>query len=203
MNARLQALGLPALAVALVTGVLGIQLANGGSEFEPTRTADPCATRPVTSLSTGIEGMTERLVLIGIDNAACTLGVSREALTLELAGSGQRTDAEVDALRQGLLDAVSRLEAEDALPPASDLVDEALDSVELNRFLEAAIRALPDSAVNAALKTDDVLRRTIEDLDVRALLDNLDDEDDLTAQIEDAVVPAIKDSLVARLRDQF
>ena len=46
------------------------------------------------------------------------------------------------------------------------LVDEALDNAELNGFLEAAIRALQDSVINAAVKTDDVLIRTINSLDL-------------------------------------
>ena len=41
------------------------------------------------------------------------------------------------------------------------------------------IRALPDSVIDAALKTDDVLTRAIDDLDLRSLLANLDDQDDL------------------------
>ena len=88
-----------------------------------------------------------------------------------------------------------------SLPPASDLVDEALDNADLNGFLEAAIRALPDSVINAALKTDDVLIRTINDLDLRSILANLDNQDDLNQQINAAVTQAVKDSLVARLRD--
>ena len=87
------------------------------------------------------------------------------------------------------------------LPPASDLVDEALDSADLNGFLKAAIRALPDSVINAALKTDDVLIRTIDDLDLRTLLANLDNQHDLNQQIDAAVTQAVKDSLADRLRD--
>ena len=101
MNRRLRAAGLPAVALVLVGGVLAIQLAYGGGTYEPLEPADPCAARTVTSQSEGIEGLTERLVLIGVDNAACSLGVSREALTLELARPGTPTDAEIDALRAG------------------------------------------------------------------------------------------------------
>ena len=113
-------------------------------------------------------------MLLGIDGAACRLHVSREELTLELAQPGTRTDAEIDALHAGLLSAVQRMKDDGSLPPASELVDEALDSTDLNGFLEAAIRALPDSVVDAALKTDDVLTRTIDDLDLRTLLANVD-----------------------------
>jgi len=148
-----------------------------------------------------MDGLTERLVLLGIDGAACRLGVSREALTLELAQPGPRTDAEIDALHEGLLSAVARMKEDGSLPPASELVDEALDNAELNPLLEVAIRALPDSVIDAALKTDDVLVRTINDLDLRSVLANLDNEQDLYQQINAAVTQAVKDSLVDRLRD--
>lgn len=194
---------LPALALVLVSGVLGFQLAHGGGSFEPLRPADPCAVRDVTSQAGGIDGLTERLVLLGLDGAACRLHVSREALTLELAQSGTPSDAEIAALRAGLLDAVEKMKDAGTLPPASDLVDEALDSTDLNSFVKAAIRALPDSAVDAALHTDDVLTRTIDDLDLRTLLANLDDEQSLTQQLDAAVTQAVKDSLTARLSDQL
>src|SRR3954451_20918604 len=87
---------LPVVAAVLVSGVLGVQIANGGGDFAPLKTAQPCAThRPVTSVSTGITGLGERLVLLGLDGAACRLGVTREALTLELARSRAPTDAQV------------------------------------------------------------------------------------------------------------
>ena len=192
---------LPAVALVLVSGVLGVQLANGGGTFEPLHSADPCVARTVTSRADGMDGLTERLVLLGIDGAACRLHVSREALTLELAQPGPRTDAEIDALRAGLHDAVRRMKADGTLPPISDFVDEALDNADLNGFLKAAIKALPDSVIDGALKTDDVLNRTIDDLDLRSLLANLDDQDDLNRQVEGAVEQSVKDALVDRLRD--
>jgi hypothetical protein len=191
---------LPAVALALVCGVLGVQLANGGGSFEPLAPADPCADRTVTSQADGIDGLTERLVLLGLDGAACRLHVSREALTLELARPGARSDAEIAALRGGLLDAVRRMKGDGTLPATSDLVDEALASSDLNGFLQAAIRALPDTVVDSALPADDVLTRTVTDLDLRAVLANLDDQQDLEQQLNAAVTQAVKDSLRARLR---
>lgn len=191
--------GLPALAIVLVSAVLGVQVAYGGGSFEPLEPADPCAARTVTSRADGIDGLTERLVLLGIDGAACRLGVSREALTLELAQPGTRTDAEIAALHDGLLDAVRRMEEDGTLPPASDLVEDALDNADLNPLLEAAIRALPDSVVDAALKTDDILTRAIDDLDLPTLLANLDDQETLDQQVEAAVTQAVEESLAARL----
>jgi hypothetical protein len=194
-------LGLPALAVALVVGVLGVQVAYGGGTYEPLRPADPCAERAVTSQSEGIDGLTEHLVLVGVDNAACILGVGREAFVLDLAQSGEPTDAQVDALREGLLSAVGEMQDDGSLPPASELVDEALDQADLDDWVKTLIRAIPDSMVDAALKTDDVLTRAIEDLDLRTLLANVDDQDALNDQVEGAVTQAVKDSLLDRLRD--
>ena len=168
----------------------------------PLPPANPCAVRTATSVSTGIDGLTEQLVLLGLDGAACRLGISREALTLQLAQSPEpRTDAQVNALRAGLLEAVDRMQQAGSLPPASQLVDEALDSSDLNGFVKGLIRALPDSVINQALKTDDVLRRTINGLDLRELLANVNNPDDLTRQINAAVTTAVEQSLVARLRD--
>ena len=194
-------IGLPVAAVLLVTGTLAVQLAHGGGTYEPLKPADACIERPVTSQADGIDGLTERLVLIGLDEAACTLGTSREALTLELARSDEPTRAQVDALRDGLRAAVQRMKADGTLPKASVLVDEALDGADLNGLVKRIIRALPDSVVDGALKTDDVLDRTIDELDVRALLDDVDDPSALNGRVEAAVTQAVKDSLRARLRD--
>jgi len=197
---RLRAAALPALAAVLVSGVLAVQLANGGGRYSPLRPADPCVARQIDSVSTGIQGLTEQLVLIGLDNAACRLGTSREALTLQLAQSAAPTDAQINALRSGLLAAVDRLKAQGKLPPASQLADEAVDDSNLNGFLKAAIRAIPASLIDNALATDDVLRRTIGNLDLRTLLANLGNSHDLTTQVNAAVTKAVTDTLTARLR---
>jgi hypothetical protein len=198
--ARVRAGVLPVIAVVLVSGVLGVQRAHGGGDFAPTRPTDPCAVRAVTSTSSGIQGLGERLVLLGLDGAACRLGISREALVLELAQPGTRTDAQIDAMRAGLLAAVERMKASGSLPPVSEFSDEAVDNSSLNGLVKFAIKALPDSVVDAALKTDDVLRRAINGLDLRKLLSNLDDPDRLTPQINAAVTDAVKDALIAKLR---
>jgi len=192
---------MPVVALVLVCAVVAVQLANGGGTYEPLRPADACVERPVTSRADGIDGLAERLVLIGIDDAACRLGVSREELTLQVARSDDPTDVQIDALHDGLLSAVREMKADGSLPKASELVDEALDSTDLNPVLEAAIRAIPDAAVDKVLKTDDVLTRAIDDLDLRELLTNLDDQGDLEKQVRDAVMGAVRDSLEARIRD--
>lgn len=192
---RLRAAALPALAAALVSGVLAVQLANGGGHYSPLRPANSCVAQPAGSVSTGIDGLTEELVLTGLDAAACRLGVSREAFALQLAQAGTHTDAQIDALRTGLLTAVDTLKAAGKLPRASQLVREAVAGSNLGGFRKAAIGAIPDALIDGALTTDDVLRRTINDLDLRALLANLSNRQAMTAQVDTAVTKAVMDRL--------
>lgn len=198
MNAR--ALLLPVFAAVLVSLVLGVQVANGGGDFTPARSADPCVVRAATSASTGLDGLGERLVVLGLDRAACRLHVSREALILDLAQPDERTDTELAALHSGLLDAVTLIKQQGTLPKASTLADEAVKQADLPFLVRAAIRVLPDSVIDAGLKTDDVLRRTVDNLDLRKLFANLNDPDAISHQLQSAVTDAVKDSLIARLR---
>jgi hypothetical protein len=198
--ARLRAGMLPALAVVLVSGVLAVQLANGGGRSNLLHPADSCVARPVSSVSTGIDGLTEELVLTGLDVAACQIGVSREAFTLQLAQPGTHSDAQINALRTGLLIAVDRLKADGKLPRASQLAREAVDGSNLSSFRKAAIRAIPDALIDKTLTTDDVLRRTINDLDLRTLLANLGNRHDMTIQVDAAVMKAVLASLANDLQ---
>lgn len=196
---RLRAAALPALAAVLVSGVLAVQLANGGGSYTPLRPADSCVTRPATSVATGIDGLTEELVLTGVEAAACQMGVSREALTLELAQSGTHTDAQINALRSGLLTAVDTLKAAGKLPRASQLAREAVDRSNLSGFQKAAIKVIPDAVIDKAISTDDILRRTINDLDLRTLLANLGNRQELNSQVDAAVTKAVQERLASDL----
>jgi hypothetical protein len=194
---------LPLGAAALVAVVLGGQVAAGGWDLGPQRAADPCRSRSVAAVSRGLEGLGERLVLLGLDGAACRLHTSREALVLHLADPGVRTDAEVDAVRGGLHDAVDRMAAEGTLPPASSLVNEVLDTSGLPGLAKTAIRALPDSLINNRLPTADVLRRTVDDLDVRTLLGQVTDPAQVQSLVTTAVKQAVKQQLLAGLPHPF
>jgi hypothetical protein len=194
---------LPLGAAALVAVVLGGQVAAGGWDLGPQRAGDPCRSRSVGVVSKGLEGLGERLVLLGLDGAACRLHTTREALVLRLAQPGARTDAEVAAVRGGLHDAVDRMAAEGTLPPASDLLNEVLDNSGLSGLVKTAIRALPDSLINNRLPTADVLRRTVDDLDVRALLAQITDPAQVQARVTAAVKQAVKQQLLAGLPHPF
>ena len=197
MNAR--AAALPALAVALVAGVLGVQVANGGGDFVPAAAADACAERAVTTVSTGLDGLTETLVLFGLDAAACQLGETREGLLLRLAQVDEPSDAEVEALRTGLRVAVDRMDAEGRLPKVSALKDEALERAGVPGLVSMAIKALPDDFLDSRLATDDLLRRSVDELDVRALILDMDDPGQVQslvgAAVTKAAIAAVKESL--------
>ena len=51
MTSPARMVGLPAVALVLVSGVLGLQVANGGGNFEPLQPADPCAERVQLALA--------------------------------------------------------------------------------------------------------------------------------------------------------
>ncbi|HEY3604746.1 MAG TPA: hypothetical protein VGL04_08740 [Sporichthyaceae bacterium] len=194
---------LPLGAAALVAVVLGGQVAAGGWDLGPQHAANPCRSRSVAAVSAGLEGLGERLVLLGLDGAACRLHTTREGLVLRLAQPGARTDAEVDAVRAGLREAVDRLAAAGTLPPASALLDEALDGSDLPGLAKTAIRALPDSLINNRLPTAEVLRRTVDDLDVRALLSQVTDPAQVQSLVVAAVKQAVKQQLLAGLPHPF
>jgi len=104
------------LAVALVVTYVAL----GGTSYEPTPVADPCAPRPPRE-STETGERVELVVLAAADETACALGVSREELVLALRSvddldglaerEGRSSDELEEALREGLVRAVA--EAED------------------------------------------------------------------------------------------
>lgn len=198
---RIRRLALPLTALLLVAIVLAVQLAHGGGRFRPTAPADPCTPHSTTQTPTTLDDLGQDLVLLGLDGAACRLGTSREALTLDLAQHhSDPTDAQVDALRAGLLDAVGEMKSNGTLPPASDLVDEAPATTDLNPLAKLAIQALPDGVIDRALPTDEVLRQAIGDLDVRSLLVDLGDSGQLDDLVTHAVTTAVEQTLTARLK---
>jgi hypothetical protein len=191
---------LPLIAVLLVAAVLGVQLAAGGGDFVPRRPADPCAPRPVPPLPAELEPVAERIVLLGLDGAACRLGFSREQLVLALAEPDSLDPAVPAALKAGLVAAVDRLDREGRLPPVSQLLPEALEQADLPGFVETIIEAIPDDTVDGALPTAPLLRRAIDDLDIGALVGDLDDPDQLESAIRSAILTAARDQILDRLR---
>jgi hypothetical protein len=112
------------VAVGLVGAVVVPYLALGGASFEPTPTADPCATRDWRDPGSVSEAL-EQIALSALDGVACDLGVSREDLVLAVRSEDaldrfadengiSRADAE-EAVRDGLLRAVDDAEEAGAI----------------------------------------------------------------------------------------
>jgi hypothetical protein len=86
----------------------------------PPRIADPCRPRQAFS-GHGIDGTVQRIVLDGLDGAACRLGTSRERLVLSIAGDRElhvpASDAQVAAaVRAGVLHALDQAAARGDVP---------------------------------------------------------------------------------------
>ena len=196
----MRALVLPLIAVLLVATVLGVQVAAGGGDYAPHSPADPCAPRAVEPIPARLEPLAERIVLLGLDSAACRLGVSRERLVLELADSRSLDPAESAALTAGLRDAVDRLDRERRLPKVSQLLPEVLDQADLPGFVETLIDAIPDSTVDDVLPTGPLLRRAVGELDVDRLVRDLEEPDQLEPAVRSAILRAARDQILDRLR---
>jgi hypothetical protein len=192
-------LALPLIAVALVAAVLGVQVAAGGGDYVPRRPADPCSPRAIPPIPARLEPVAERVVLLGLDSAACRLGISRERLVLALADSRSLDPDAPAALKTGLRDAVDRLDREGRLPRVSQLLPEALDQSDLPGIVKTVIGAIPDSAVDSALPTGPLLRRAVGELDVDQLIRELDDPQRLESAVRSAILQAARDQILDRL----
>src|SRR5438270_5094595 len=136
-------LALPLIAVLLVAAVLGVQVAAGGGDYVPRQPANPCAARPIPPIQPQLEPLAEQIVLLGLDSAACRLGVSRERLVLALADTRSLDPRAPAALKAGLRDAVERLDREGRLPKVSQLLPQALDQAHLPGIVKTLIGAIP------------------------------------------------------------
>ena len=196
----MRGLALPLIAVLLVAAVLGVQVAAGGGDYVPLRPADPCNPRADPPIPARLEPVAERIVLLGLDNAACRLGISRERLVLALADTRSLDPDAPAALKAGLRDAVDRLDRERRLPKVSELLPEALDQADLPGIVKTVIGAIPDGLVDTALPTGPLLRRTISQLDVDRLVRELNDPRQLESAVRSAILQAALHQILDRLR---
>ena len=186
----------PLLAAVLVAAVVAVQLAAGGADYGPQRPADPCVERPAAPFEAALEALAERVVLTGLDETACALGISRERLVLTLGTPSGRDTVDPEALRGGLARAVERI---DALPPVSALLPEAVALAGLPGIAQDAAAAVPDAVVDELLPTRELLRRVVDELDVAGVLAELEDPARLESALRDAVLAAARDQIVASL----
>ncbi len=111
-------------ALVVAAALVGAYVALGGTSYEPTPVADPCAPRPERPTS-GSGERVELVLLAAADETACALGVSREDLVLALRSveelealarrEGRSRDELENALRDGLEHAVEEAEERDLI----------------------------------------------------------------------------------------
>lgn len=109
------------VAAVLACALVGAYVALGGTSYEPSPVADPCAPRPARQASDTGERV-ELVLLAAADGTACQLGVSREELVLALRSvddldalarkEGKSRDELEEALRSGLVRAVDEGESQ-------------------------------------------------------------------------------------------
>jgi hypothetical protein len=191
---------LPLVAVLLVAGVLGVQVAAGGGHYTPIRPANPCTPRPVPPIPAQLDPLAEQIVLLGLDSAACRLGISRERLVLALANTRTLNPQTTAALKAGLGDAVDRLDREGRLPKVSQLLPSALDQANLPGIVKTIIEAVPNSVIDNLLPTAPLLRQTIDELDINRLLHELGDPSQLNSALQSAILQSALRQILDRLR---
>jgi hypothetical protein len=103
------------LAAAVV--FLAVELGMGAWGFGEVKRVDPCtATTP--SLGSGLDAGLQRIVLEGLNGAACRLHTTREELVQSLgSGSSRWTDEQIQqAVRAGLVQAIDEAERRGDVP---------------------------------------------------------------------------------------
>jgi hypothetical protein len=139
------------LAALLVSGValIAVELGKGALHEPPPKLANPC--HPRGGRTGGLDATVQRIVLDGLDGAACRLHTTREELVLSLApetGVRRRWDdhtIEV-AVRAGLLRSLTEAERRGDVPSFLDPV--------LRRLIE---RAPIDKLVRGGISLSDLL----------------------------------------------
>ena len=103
------------------------------------------------------------------------------------------------ALKAGLGDAVDRLDRARRLPKVSQLLPDALDQAGLPGFAKTSIKAIPAGLIDSALPTAPLLRRTIDELDIGALLHELNDPSELSSAVRSAILHAALHEILDRV----
>ena len=123
-------------AAALLAAELGEGAADRGVTI-----ANPCRTRAPFP-GHGIDATIQRVVLDGLDGAACRLHTSREELVLSLRGRGRWNQRTIEnALRAGLRRAVEEAGRRGDIPGfLMPLARRAVETVPLAKLIEGGIR---------------------------------------------------------------
>jgi hypothetical protein len=133
---------LAALLVAALV-LVAFELGKGAAREPGPKLADPC--RPHEAHASGLDATIQRIVLDGLDGAACRLHTTREEFVLSLGGATARprrwSDQTIEvALRAGLRRAVDEAVRRGNLPGfAVPFLRRLIETAPLARLLEGGI----------------------------------------------------------------
>jgi hypothetical protein len=121
---------LAALFVAAAV-LIGVEFAKGAAHTGDVHVANPCQARTFQG------DVVQRVVLAGLDHAACRLHTSREALVLSLGKTSKRKE---DALRAGLLRAVDEAEQRGEIPGLlAEPIRKLIRTAPINKLISGGI----------------------------------------------------------------
>lgn len=205
MNVR--GLALISVAVVLSAALLVIQLAASGADFVPQRSADPCAD-PGRTAPADLAGLVETVVVTGVNDAACTLGVSRERLLLALLSPQDRAELAREtgtdergleqAITDGLHHGIDRLEKAGQLPEPSALLPSLAAEAGIPGGL---VDRIPGVLLGRLPSTGDMLRWSLDRIDVGTILTELDGGRSFESILRDALIQGVKDDARSWLKD--
>jgi hypothetical protein len=139
-----------ALLAAAALTLLAVELALGARDYGEVALGAPCEKHAIFE-SGGLDGTVQRIVLEGLDGAACRLGTTRERLLLSLSPSSKgrfgswSSDRVETAVRESLVAAVDEAERSGDLNGAEALL-----------LREVAERAPLDVVVDLASRLGDL-----------------------------------------------
>ena len=127
--------------LAVAVALIAVELT--GASGTTVKVADPCRVRAPFP-GQGIDATIQRLVLDGLDRAACRLHTTREELVLSLRpGSGKQrwSQKEIEtALRSGLLASVQEAENRGDIPAfLAPIVRRVVEHVPLQKLIQGGI----------------------------------------------------------------
>jgi len=144
------AIAVVALLCAATAALVVIERSSGGTDYAARQVTSPCTATSDPFPGDGLDATLQRIVLSGLNGAACELGTTREALVLSLAPNSGFTDVDWDeltaerALRQGFERSIDDAEDRGSLPGwgasilravvARTPIDWLFNGVDLNPF---------------------------------------------------------------------
>ena len=125
--------------------LVGVELGKGALNEPSPKIADPCV--PRDGRTGGIDATLQRIVLDGLDGAACRLHTTREELVLSIGGGGAGVTRRWDehtievALRSGMLRAVDAAERRGDLPSfVADALRGIVEHAPLGKLIRGGFR---------------------------------------------------------------